>query len=105
MGNWQKWLSKWARSWSISDKLNPINYPIKWTTLYCVQILEEDALEQKHPDEVETDRSNGAHECDGEGDAEVEFARVDIAGCKVFHPLVLFYTSVSGYSLNSAVMN
>ena len=55
--------------------------------LGSVQFLEKEALEQKHSHKVQTDRSDGAHECDGERDAEVECAGVAIPACRGFLPL------------------
>ena len=49
--------------------------------LVCRLLLEKEALEQNHSHEMETDRSDGAHECDGERDAEVECAQVAIPVC------------------------
>ena len=49
--------------------------------LCSVQMLEKEALEQNHSHEMETDRSDGAHECDGERDVEVECAQVAIPVC------------------------
>ena len=43
-----------------------------------VEVFEEYTLKQKHSQKVKTDWSYDAHKCDWEGDAEVEYAGVEV---------------------------